>query len=162
MSRCTSDLLAGGAGDSRGTEIGIHDGSSTAGDWTRPFAPSASSARALTVLSRRPGLALFDPRRRALPLSLREHPGPPGLRSLLAAAVDLRAVATHAVAMTTTKPLSHPQPQVAVGLERTALEGSYLATKLGWIRPGAGGIGGPEWLLGAFGRGNSQPGRLGL
>lgn len=108
MSRCTSDLPAGGAGDSRGTEIGIHDGSSTAGDWTRPFAPSASSVRALAVLSRRPGLALFAPRRRALPLSLREPPGPPALRSLLAAAVDLRAVATHAVAMTTIKPTRPP------------------------------------------------------
>lgn len=104
MSRCTSDLPAGGAGDSRGVGRGVQDGSSTAGDWTRPLAPSASSTRALAVLSLRPGLALFAPRRRALPLSLREPPGPPGLRSLLAAAADLRAVATHAVAMTTTKP----------------------------------------------------------
>jgi hypothetical protein len=102
------------------------------------------------VLSRRPGLALFAPRRRALPLSLREPPGPPGLRNLLAAAADRRAVATHAVAMTTTKPTRPPHPQVTVALERTAL--GVLNLPLIWAGSDSGrdGIGGPEWLLGAF------------
>lgn len=103
------------------------------------------------MLSLRPGLALLAPRRRALPLSLREPPGPPGLRSLLAAAADRRAVATHAVAMTTTKPTRPPHLQVTVGLERTAL--GVLNLPLSWAGSdsGRGGIGGPEWLLGAFG-----------
>lgn len=103
------------------------------------------------MLSRRPGLALLAPRRLALPLSLREPPGPPGLRSLLAAAADRRAVATHAVAMTTTKPTGLPHPQVTVGLERTTL--GVLNLPLSWAGSdsGRGGIGGPEWLLGAFG-----------
>lgn len=103
------------------------------------------------MLSRRPGLAFLAPRRRALPLSLLEPPGPPGLRNLLAAAADRRAVVTHAVAMTTTKPTGPPHPQVKVGLERTAL--GVLNLPLSWAGSDSGrdGIGSPEWLLGAFG-----------
>lgn len=118
ISRCTSERPpgspggSGGAAGSGGAGGGVHDGFSAAGELASSSEPTASSstggAGAQAVLSRRPGLAPLAARRRALPLSLRAPPFPPGLRSLPPAAVARRAQAKRAVAMTT-KPARPPR-----------------------------------------------------